>query len=63
MKKILLVFATASIFTACNNTPKTALDTNKQVVSDTGRMYNNNLYTDTAAMVPAVAPGKIIKQE
>ena len=61
MKKLLLIFAGASIFAACNNNPKNGLETTKQVVADTGRIYNNNLYTDTAASVPAVAPGGTLK--
>ena len=61
MKKLLLIISAAGVITACNNNPKTGLDTNKQIVSDTGRMYNNNLYTDTGTVATAVAPGGAIK--
>ena len=57
MKKILTIIGIATMFAACTNNPKTALETNKQIVSDTSRLYNNNLYTDTARTTQAVAPG------
>ena len=68
MKKILTIFATASIFVACNS--KTDLDTNKDVVvTDTTNMYKSNASTDVNTanqlqpqeQAPA-APTKIIRE-
>ena len=51
--------AIVSVFAACNSNPK--LDTTKQIVTDTSRLYNNNLYSDTARTTQAVAPGGAVQ--
>ena len=55
MKKIISLFAIASIFAACNS--KSDLDTQKDViVTDTSKMYNSNASTDiSSAKLPAPA--------
>ena len=67
MKKILTIFAAASLFVACNS--KSDLDTNKDVVvTDTTNMYRSNASTDiSTANQPVeeektVAPTKIIRE-
>lgn len=57
MKKIISAVSIITLFAACNSNPKNSLDTSKQIVVDTSRIYNNNLYSDTAKSVQAVAPG------
>ena len=59
MKKILIVSGIFSVFIGCNSNPK--LDTTKQIVGDSSRLYNNTLYTDTAKSIQAVAPGGAVK--
>src|SRR5450631_2912190 len=58
MKKLFLVCATVTFLAACNNSPKSGLETTKAIVQDTSAQYKNTVNTDTAktAPVPMVAP-------
>ena len=58
MKTIFFLFISASFFAACNNNPKPAMETTKEIVSDTSTQYNNTVNTDTGKTVaaPLAAP-------
>ena len=53
-----MIFATASVFAACNSKTDTDLDTKKDVITtDTSAMYKSNGSTDVGtATAPAAAP-------
>ena len=52
MKKLIGLFIVSSVFAACNNNPKSDLETNKSVIlTDTSRMYKSNMMTDTGSMI------------
>lgn len=60
MRKILIIFAAASVFAACNT--QSDLETKKDVVvTDTSAMYKSNGSTDTATTVvtPPAAPAPV----
>jgi len=51
MRKVIMVLAVSSIFAACGS--KTDIETEKDLmVTDTTGMYNSNVSTDTATVVP-----------
>jgi len=57
MKRIFNILLAGSILVACNN--RSNLDTNKDVLlTDTSKMYNSNILTDTGSVIQASALNK-----
>lgn len=58
MKKLFLVYATATFLASCNSDSKSDMDTKKEVIPDTSAQYHNSVNTDTAktAPIPLAAP-------
>jgi hypothetical protein len=55
MKKIFPFLIICTVFFACNNNPKSDLNSNKVMLIDTSKMYNSNVLTDTGSVIHATA--------
>lgn len=63
MKKLFLVCAVASFFSACNSDSKSGMETTKEVVADTSVQYENSVNTDTAKIAPVPLAAPVPKAE